>query len=505
MRTSLSVAALVVCASLAQAGGVPRPFKIQVVDEQTGRGVPLVELRTVHNLRYVTDSQGLVAFLEPGLMDQSVYFSVSSHGYDYPKDGFGFRGKSLAITPGGSAVLKIKRLNVAERLYRVTGGGVYADSLLLKEPVPVKQPVLNAQVLGQDSVMTVLYKGKLTWFWGDTTKPSYPLGNFHAPMATSELPAKGGLDPERGVDLTYLVDEKGFARPTAKLPGPGPCWIGGVVVLEERGRERLFAGYARIKGFMEVYERGLIEFNDDKQQFEKVLTFDKDQPAWPEGHPFRHRDHGVDYIYYANPYPLVRIKATSAALLRPGEYEAWTCLAAGTTVEEGKVERDEQGRLVFGWKKKTPHVGPAEQAKLLKAEKIKESEVPWPLADVDTGKRVQAHGGSVTWNAHRRRWVMIAVEVGGSSFLGEVWYAEAEAPLGPWLHARKIVTHDRYSFYNPKHHPHFDNGRWLYFEGTYTALFSGNKDHTPRYDYNQIMYKLDLDDPRLRVAKANDR
>ena len=74
---------------------------------------------------------------------------------------------------------------------------------------------------------------------------------------------------------------------------------------------------------------------------------------------------------------------------------------------------------------------------------------------------------------------MIAVEsFGSSSFLGEVWFAEADTPLGPWVYARKIVTHEKYSFYNPKQHPMFDkeNGRIIYFEGTYTTMFSGNHD-----------------------------
>ena len=31
-------------------------FAIIVVDEETGRGVPLVELRTVHDVKYYTDS-----------------------------------------------------------------------------------------------------------------------------------------------------------------------------------------------------------------------------------------------------------------------------------------------------------------------------------------------------------------------------------------------------------------------------------------------------------------
>ncbi len=316
-------------------------------------------------------------------------------------------------------------------------------------------------------------------------------------MATSELPGKGGLDPDVGIDLDYLVDANGFARPTAKFPGPGPCWLSGLIVLKDNGRERLFATYARVEGFLDIYERGLAEFDDAKQRFEKRVTFAKDQSALPIGHPFLHRDAGTEYVYYANPYPTVRVQATPGHLLRPETYEAWTCLAEGTRLEQGKVTRDDGGKLAISWKRNTPPVGPAEQAKLLKKGVIKEAEMPWPLKDAATGKRVFAHSGSVAWNDHRRQWIMIAVESGGTSALGEVWYAEAPAPLGPWILAHKIVSHERYSFYNPKQHPLFDKGRWLYFEGTYTQMFSGNPEATPRYEYNQIMYKLDLDDPRL--------
>src|SRR6266487_4551446 len=102
-------------------------FKIAVVDEQTGRGVPLVELRTVNNISLWTDSNGISAFDEPGLMDQEVYFHVKSHGYEYPQDGFGNRGVKLKPTRGGTCQIRIKRLNIAERLYRVTGAGIYRD------------------------------------------------------------------------------------------------------------------------------------------------------------------------------------------------------------------------------------------------------------------------------------------------------------------------------------------------------------------------------------------
>jgi NAD(P)-dependent dehydrogenase (short-subunit alcohol dehydrogenase family) len=45
-------------------------FKITVVDEETGRGVPLVELKTTNDVRYYTDSNGIIAFFEPGLDGQ---------------------------------------------------------------------------------------------------------------------------------------------------------------------------------------------------------------------------------------------------------------------------------------------------------------------------------------------------------------------------------------------------------------------------------------------------
>lgn len=117
------------------------------------------------------------------------------------------------------------------------------------------------------------------------------------------------------------------------------------------------------------------------------------------------------------------------------------------------------------------------------------------------GKRIQPHAGSVNWNAYRKRWILVAVQTGGSSFLGEVWYAEAPKLTGPWSPAIKIITHEKYSFYNPKHHAFLDQeqGRFIYLEGTYTHTFSGNPVATPRYDYNQILYRLDLADPRLKL------
>jgi hypothetical protein len=505
------IAVLFLCLALAANAGsedVKDYFKITVVDAETRRGVPLVELRTTNEIRYVTDSNGIVAFYEPGLMDQTVFFSLISHGYAFPKDGFGYPGVALKTTRGGSAVVKIPRVNIAERLYRITGEGIYRDSLLVGMPAPLRQPLLNGQVMGQDTVEVVPYRGRLYWFWGDTSRPSYPLGNFHTSGATSLLPGKGGLDPDLGIDLTYFVDANGFSRGMLPRSEPGPVWIGGLItVQDENGRERLITNYARIKSLGEVLERGLAVFNDTKEIFEPVLSLDRDSPQCPLGHPFHALLQGKDYIYSSltasEPYPCVRVPADLKHLRDPHAYETFTCLTAGCRYEkaESQLDRSPEGKLRYGWKAATAPIGGKEQQELIKAGKLKPEEALLQLRDVETGKPLQPHGGSVYWNAYRRKWVMICEQFGGTSLLGEIWFAEADTPVGPWVYAKKVVTHHNMSFYNPTQHPFFDQegGRRLYFEGTYTVSFTNNPDPTPRYEYNQILYRLSLDDPRLAL------
>ena len=475
--------------------GADRPFKLKVVDDRTGRGVPLVELRAVDNTSFYTDSAGVIAFDEPGLIGVSTYYHIKSHGYEYPADGFGYRGVRVTTSPGGSMAVKLRRMNVAERLYRVTGGGIYRDSVLVGDPVPIARPLLNAQVVGSDSVLNAIYGGKLWWFWGDTNKPGYPLGNFHTPGATSRLPADGGLDPDVGVDLEYLVDDTGFARPTAELPGPGPTWLFGLTVLRADGRERMFAGYSKIRGMLEAYERGLAEFDPAARRFRVASTFPKGTRAYPDGHATIRTD---GYVYYSIPFPVTRAPSTPEALADASRFEVYHCLKPDGTVDVGP-----DGSARYAWR--TGVAPPTSKAitVLIASHPTLKIANPLALRDASTGKAVHAHTGSTEWNTHRRRWALIAVQEGGTSALGEVWYAEADDPLGPWGPAVKVVTHDDYSFYNPRQHPEFakDGGRVVYFEGTYTATFSGNRHPTPRYDYNQIMYKLDLDDPALRAAR----
>ncbi len=477
-------------------------FAIHVVDEQTGRGVPLIELRTTNEISFWTDSAGYVAFDEPGLMGGEVFFRLKGDGYEYPADGFDIRGLRLVPRPGEEAQIRVKRLNIAERLYRITGQGIYRDSTLLGKPLPIKAGNLNGRVMGQDSNLCAIYHDQLFWLWGDTARPEYPLGNFASSAATSQLPAKGGLPPSVGVDLQYFVDDTGFAKEMARGLGEHLIWLDAFMVLPDPGgAERLVAKFSRLRALDAPIEQGLCVYDDKSQTFQRLATFELDDPS-PVGQPFRATTDGVDYFYFPTPCPQLRVPATWDAIHDTRRYEAFTCLTQGTRYSKDAptLDRDPQGKLVWGWKPDTSYVSSGDLIDLARAGHIKESERWNDSTDSQSGERITLWGGSVAWNAYRQRYIMIAGQgFGKPSFLGEIYYLEADKPEGPWLRGRKIATHAKHSFYNPVHHPFFDedNGRVIYFEGTYVDTFSDAAIPTPRYNYNQIMYRLDLSDPRL--------
>jgi hypothetical protein len=170
---------------------------------------------------------------------------------------------------------------------------------------------------------------------------------------------------------------------------------------------------------------------------------------------------------------------------------------------------DADGKLVWAWKRDTPPLNPKDQQALIAAGKMTREESPFRLQDADGGKPILLNNCSCLWNDDRKKYVLIASETGGATGLGEVWYSEADRPEGPWVQARKIIAHankpgDAHDFYNPTQHPFLDRegGRLIYLEGSYVNTLGGNPHPTPYYEYNQIMYRLDLADPRLRVPEG---
>jgi hypothetical protein len=452
---------LVVAFRVAAGGESPVPANlchIQVVEKGSGWPVPLVELRTTHQVRLVTDNAGVIAFDLPELMGREAWFDVIGHGYEMAKDGFGRQGVRLTPEPGKTLNVEVTRTIIARRLGRITGGGIFAESQKLGQELDWRE----SGILGCDSVQNAVHKGRMFWLWGDTTLARYPLGIFDGTSATTGVRPLEKFEPPIRLKLDYFTDEKGAPRGIARMAGEGPTWVSGYVSLPDKnGRERLVGVYLKVKPPMEGYRWGMCVWNDAESNFEplRVLWTKSAEslkaPPVPEGHPVFWKDSGgKDWVLFGNPLPTLRCPAT---------FEGWQDQSKWEVLEPQKA-----------------------------------------LISAVDGRLVRLHSGSIAWNPWRKRWLTVFMEAYGKpSDFGEIWYAEAEAPTGPWGKAVKILSHQNYTFYNPRIHPEFtaSDSPILIFEGTYTMTFANHPPPTPRYDYNQILYRLDLDDPALAPAQ----
>jgi hypothetical protein len=426
-------------------------FQIEVVDSSNGWPVPLVSLETTHHITYISDNAGLIAVDAPELFGREVFFHVASDGYEVSRDGFGYRGVRLRMESGGSAKIEVKRTMLAKRLGRLTGAGQFAHAQKLGQHLDWNE----TGVFGCDSVLSTEHRGKRFWLWGDTTLPHYPLGIFHSSSATTSLQPLDSMTPPVQLRYQYFRDDNARPRGVAQLPGDGPTWLSGYVSLpDQSGESRLVATYSKIKPPLEAYEKGLCVWNEDSEQFEvhrvlwQAAAGTPSLDLLPEGHPaFWDDADGKRWLLFGDPLPTLRCEPN---------FESWQ--------DSTK------------WQRLSPQ-------RTIAAKTSDESITP--------------HRGSIAWNAWRKRWVTIFTQkFGKPSALGEIWYAEADIPTGPWENAIKVLSHNRYTFYNPRIHAELTDPKTpiLLFEGTYTKEFSGNEHATPRYDYNQILYRLDLDE-----------
>ena len=313
--------------------------------------------------------------------------------------------------------------------------------------------------MGCDSVQLARFGERLYWFWGDTSVARYPLGVFHMTGATTAARPLTSFVPPLQLSYEHFRNEEGALRAVAKLPGSGPTWLSAIVnVTDKNGKEHLVGTYAKIEPPLDAYEKGLCLWDQETESFARhavVWKRGQDEAQMPDGHAVPWTDSaGKSWLLFGNPFPRLKV---------PAKYEAWE-----------EPERWEQ------------------------------LEAPSHLLS-DAGQKVVAHTGSIAWNEHRKRWVTIFMEkFGKPSAFGELWYAEAKSPFGPWGPAIKVLSHQNYTFYNPRIHPELapQDASFLLFEGTYTVQFADGPDPTPRYDYNQILYRVDLDDVALRAARV---
>lgn len=433
--------------------------RLVVLDSESRWPVPQIRLTTTHNVSFVTDNAGVVAFDLPELMGRETWLTVHGHGYERNADGFGNRGVRITPLPGETIEIEIDRISIAKRLGRVTGGGLFAEAQRFGAHLDWKE----SGILGCDSVQNAVYKGKLFWAWGDTSIPNYPLGIFHMTGATTALQPLDQFEPPLKLKLDYFTDGTGNPRAIADLGGNGPTWLSGFISLQDAaGKERLVAHYAKIEPPLTTYRTGLCEWDTESESFISTRVLwnkaDSDEDVsrdWePSGHPVRWTDNnGKRWALFGDPLPRLKI---------PDAYETW-----------------------------------------LDPKQWKRVDAPKTILSAD-GNRIEIHRGAIARNDFRQRWICLFGQIhGDSSNLGEIWYCEADSPFGPWGPAVKVLTHDQYTFYNPQIHSEMTpaDSPILLFEGTYTQLFSDNPERTPRHDYNQVLYRLDLDDPRLAPAR----
>ncbi|MDX1734818.1 MAG: hypothetical protein R3228_10630 [Halioglobus sp.] len=481
-------------------------FAVRFVDEQTGRGVPLVEIESTHGVKYISDSAGYIAINRVTSREGVMYFSVRSHGYEIDKDRYGWQGIRLHLARELQKVVPMRRTNIAERLYRVTGEGIYHHSTLLDLPFSRTigdQP--RGGVFGQDSVVNAIYDGKLYWFWGDTSRAETRLGNFKVSGATSSLPVPGSPEAELGIELDYFVGPGGFSRAMCPIEGPGVVWISGLAVVQDNVHERMICHYSRRAGMGEQYEHGIAVWDDEHQRFEKAVEFPEGELKHPYGHTLPQQVEGEPWLYFGHGLPEVRVRARMEDILDPGQYQAYTFMQEGKEwdIENPAIDRDANGELAWAWRYDAERVDLHRWRALRFRGLVESHENRQSLVDATSGRRIHVHNGHIAWSEHRQRWLLVAGEfIGENSLLGDIWYAESPSPMGPWSKAMRIVSHNNYSFYNVKQHPYYAADNFIYFEGTYTKSFSRTKEPTPRYNYNQIMYRLDLDDPRLAAVRA---
>jgi hypothetical protein len=438
------------------------PCGITVVEKGSGWPVPMVEFRTIHQVRFVSDNAGRVAFDLPELMGQETWFTVISDGYEVPADKYGRRGVRLTPRPGASLKVEVARTSIAKRLGRLTGAGLFGESQKLGLETDWKE----SRALGCDSVQNAVHNGRMFWAWGDTNFARYPLGIFDMSSATSAIQPLASFEPPLRLKFDYFTDDAGWPRGVAKMAGEGPTWLSGYVSLpDKKGAKRLVAVYMKIKPPIDGYECGLCVWNDKTANFEHLRTvwtksegFPK-HPPMPQGHPvIIDGDGGKRWAVFGDPFPKLKCPAT---------FEAWQDSST--------------------WEKVTS------QESLLSS---------------PDGKPIKAASGSLAWNTYRKRWVTIFTQsFGMPSAYGEVWYAEADSVFGPWGPAVKVLSHDNYAFYNPRLHPEFTpaDSPILLFEGTHSKTFANRPEPTPRYDYNQILYRVDLDDAKLASARKSVR
>ena len=459
----------------------------QFIDSVDGRPIPLVVATATDNSTIVSDNAGYIAVSVSLPRGTPYYLHVHSPGYDVPVDGFGYRGIHLKV---GGAVerIRLRRTNIAQRSGRITGTGKYIHA----QSIGLMRGLTETPLTGMDSVQTAAISGKRYVFYGDTNWTGYPLGNFKTTNGIAKLQTHLQNCP---YVINYSIDAAGKALPSMPQSDrtPGVTWISGIINIGNT-----IVGYANHrKSLQKQLSHGFVRWDTAKKAFVDFKELPEKSWRHLDGHPITFRDKQTDFVMFGHAIPNFRVPANVSAIKSGTSYETFTCLLAN-----GDVETDASNQPNWRWRRDGSPIDAERESAYIKSGKLKRQDCRHLLYEYATKRTVIPHRGSVRWNDHLQRWILVFTAINeATSVLGELFIAAGASPTGPWTDCFRVATHPKYSFYNPVHHTWLDQkgGRLITVEGTYTMTFSGNNVPTPQYEYNQLTYQIDLGDERLAL------
>ncbi len=380
------------CVWLAGAAAASEPVatapscRIEVVERGSGWPVPLVELRSVHNVRFVTDNAGVIAVDSPELMGREVWFTVNGNGYESPKDGFGFRGVRLVPGARQDAASRVGSHDDRAAVGADHRGGNFAESQRLGGDADWKE----SGVAGCDSVQNAVHRGRMFWLWGIPACCGIRWASSTARAATTPVQPLESFEPPIRLKYQYFTDAQGTRRGVAEMPGAGPTWVTGYASLPDRaGRERLVGLYAKIKPPLEAYRYGLCAWNDHAGKFEhlKDVWTKTEETRKPPPMPKAIRPSGTTrtarWVLFGDPLPAA-LPGHVRGMAGPG------CVGSAPPAREPCSAADSSPVK--------PHSG----------------SIAFSGVGASDGSRSSCSG------------------FGKPSAFGELWYAEADRPTGPW-------------------------------------------------------------------------
>jgi hypothetical protein len=281
-----------------------------------------------------------------------------------------------------------------------------------------------------------------------------------------------------------------------------PVWIGGIVSLNASG---MFAFFT--KGGMTATSWGLLKWNEGLSRFDLAwirnttddqMSLEMKLKAGLNG--AQSSFDGDGNILFTSAYASIRTKATEEGLMNLDSYEAFTALLPGSTMTKPVLDRS-SGKLRYAWRTGAPPLTESDEQELLRQGLMDKSELWISLKQKTTDTLIVLRRGSTHWNRKLQAWLLLS-----SGNPGTIWAAKSERPEGPYREAVLVATHNSTgsgrsddsdkatNFYNPTQHVFFDEdeGETIYFSGTFVTSFAPQHFATARYDYNSIMYRINV-------------